>query len=343
MTNWKKGINRVKALTGGGVVVLLHGWALLALHFWFTGHAVLAWGVVLGYLALLGGIFKAAQTRAHAVWASLMLFAATVVWWSGRKAETGLAYPRETEQAAKTELDGNFITVSGLRNFSYKSEADVSVRWASRSYDLNLLEHVDLFFNYWGVPQVAHVITSFTFRDQPPLAVSIELRAEEGEPNTMLRGFFKQYELIYLWADERDVIQLRTNFRREQVYLYRTSMTPDQGRRLFIDMAMRTNELEETPEFYNTLTDNCTNVIAQHVDRMRGKSVPWYQRPLLTGKYERLGYDAGWLQHSLPWEEHRAAACINGRAEQANGAEDFSTRIRTHLKTAAPVEQYPSQ
>ena len=159
----------------------------------------------------------------------------------------------------------------------------------------------------------------------------------------MLRGFFKQYELIYLWADERDVIQLRTNFRKEQVYLFRTTMTPDQGRRLFIDMATRSNELEETPEFYNTLTDNCTNVIAQHVDRMRGKTVQWYQRPLLTGKYERLGYDQGWLQQSLPWEAHREAACINGRAGQANGAEDFSTRIRTHLKTAAPVEQYPSQ
>ena len=79
-------------------------------------------------------------------------------------------------------------------------------------------------------------------------------------------------------------------------------------------MAQRSNNLEENPEFFNTLTDNCTNVIAQHVDEVMGRQVPWYRRPLLSGKYERLGYEQGWLLHSLPWQQHRAAALINDRA-----------------------------
>ncbi len=207
------------------------------------------------------------------------------------------------------------------------------------------LEHVDFFFNYWGLPDVAHVTTSFVFKDEAPLAVSIELRAESGEPATLLRGLFKQYELFYLWADERDMIQRRTNHLQEQVYLFRSNLTPQQGRRLLQDMAQRSNALEEKAEFFNTLTDNCTNVIAQHVDGVMGRQVPWYRRPLLSGKYERLGYEQGWLVHSLPWEQHRTAALVNERARQAEDGPEFYRRIRTHLPVAeAPVqEQYPEK
>jgi len=334
---------RLALLLGGAGFLLAHGWALMAVYFWFSGHPVLKFAVVLGYLGIVAGIFKVARTRSHGAWASLVLVAVVALWWSGRKAETGLSYPQETEQDANLTMEGDSIRVSGIRNFQYRSVTDFEPHWSSRTYELSQLEHVDLFFNYWGVPDVAHVMTSFVFKEQPPLAVSIELRAEKGEPNTLLRGFFKQYELHYVWADERDVVQLRTNHRKEQVYLYRTSLKPEQGRRLLKDMALRSNQLVEEPEFYNTLTDNCTNVIAQHVDRLRGESVPWYRRPLLTGRYEKLGYDNGWLLHTLPWEEHRAAASINARAEQGGAAEDFSTRIRTHLAGSGIVEQYPEK
>ena len=324
------------------IAVLAHAWALLALYFWFSSHAAVAAGILLGYLLLLVIIFRLAKGWGHAAAVSLVLVVAMVAWWARRVPETGLQYPKETEQAARLEVDGKFLTVHAMRNFRYRTPADFDARWASRTYDLDQLQHVDLFFNNWGVPDVDHVITSFVFKDQPPLAVSIELRAEEGEPNTLARGIFKQYELFYLWADERDVVALRTNYRKEQVSLHRTSLTPQTGRRLLLQMATRSNELLEAPEFYNTLTDNCTNVIAQHVDRLLEQDVPWYRRPLLTGKYVRRGYDQGWLVNTGTWEEFRASALINKRAQAEGEEKDFSQRIRTHLPVAVAVEeQYP--
>lgn len=330
----------VLILTAG----LAHGWALMALYFWFSTNAAVAAGILIGYLLLVVVIFRLAKGWGHGAAVSLVLVVAVVAWWGRRVPETGLRYPKETEQAARLEVDGKFLTVHAMRNFRYRTPADFDARWASRTYDLDQLQHVDLFFNNWGVPDVDHVITSFVFQDQPPLAVSIELRAEEGEPDTLARGIFKQYELFYLWADERDVVALRTNCRKEQVSLHRTSLTPQNGRRLLLEMAGRSNELLETPEFYNTLTDNCTNVIARHVDRLLGQEVPWYRRPLRTGKYVRRGYDEGWLVNTGAWEQFRASALINERAQAEAAEPDFSQRIRTHLPVSAGMEeQYPEK
>lgn len=338
---WKR-LGGMAAWAGLG---LLHGWALLALYFWFSAHTGLSAGVVLGYGVILVLIFSKAQTKSHGAWVSLVLWLAVAVWWARRGPESGLRYPRETEQAAKLTVEGSFLTVHGMRDFRYRSATEFDARWSSRTFDLDQLEHVDFFFNYWGIPDVAHVTTSFVFKDEAPLAVSIELRAETQEPNTLLRGFFKQYELFYLWADERDMIQRRTSHLEEEVYLFRSNLTPHQGRRLLLDMAQRSNALEEAPEFFNTLTDNCTNVIAQHVNQVMGRQEPWYRHPLRTGKYERRGYDDGWLIHTLPWEQHRAAALINDRARQAGDDPGFYRQIRTHLPASAPplLEQYPEE
>lgn len=325
---------------------LLHMWAVLALYFWFVAQPVAAWAVAVLYVGLIGLVFRLARTRGHGAMVSLVLLVAVGAWWSMRKPELDLVYPRETEQAARLEVEGNFLTVHAMRDFRYRTVTEYDAHWSSRTYDLDKLTNVDLSFVNWGIPNVDHVITSFVFADQPPLAVSIELRSEKGEPNTLLRGFFKQYELFYVWADERDLISLRTNYREEQVSVFRTNMPPDKARRLLLDMAERSNGLEENPEFYNTLTDNCTNVVAHHVDRINGRDVPWYRRPLRTGTYVQLGYEQGWLVQNQPWEEFRKSAVVNERAKAAGNGEDFSSRIRTHLPTdgAGVVgEQYPSQ
>jgi hypothetical protein len=323
---------------------LLHLWAVLALYFWFVAQPVAAWVVAAVYVGLVVLVFRLAGTRGHGAMVSLVLFVAVVAWWSRRKPELDLVYPQETEQAARLEVEGNFLTVHAMRDFRYRSETEYDAHWSSRTYDLNQLTNVDLSFVNWGIPDVDHVITSFVFADQPPLAVSIELRAEKGEPNTLLRGFFKQYELFYVWADEQDVIKLRTNYRKEEASVFRTSMPPEKARLLLLDMAERSNALQQEPEFYNTLTDNCTNVIAQHVDRINGRQVPWYRRPLKTGSYVQIGYEQGWLVQNQPWEEFRKAAVVNERAVAAGDSAEFSKLIRTHLPTAtAVVEQYPSQ
>lgn len=142
----EKRIGRMLARMGVMAAVgFLHLWSILALYFWFSAHVGFAWVVALGYLAVIVGIFKVAQSWRHGAAASLILFAGTVIWWSGRGAEKGQVYPLETEQAARISVDGSMITVSGIRDFKYRSGTDFNVRWGTRTFDTAQLDYVDLF------------------------------------------------------------------------------------------------------------------------------------------------------------------------------------------------------
>lgn len=314
------------------LLAALHLWALLALYFWFQSPSWPGLTVCGLYVLALWGVFRLAKARSHGGLVSLVLFVAVAAWWSRREPEKGLIYPPETAESVTMDTDLNVLTVHAMRHFRYRTREDADQRWATSSYDLDKLRYVDLYFVHWGIPGVAHIITSFVFENSPPLDVSIELRREKDEPNALLRGFFKQYELHYVWSDEIDLIKLRTNFRKEDVYLHRTSLTPEQGRKMLRDMARQTNWLAENPEFYNTLTDSCANALSTHLMTALGKNVPWYQRPLLAGAWERRGYGEGWLLHSKPdFEADREASHVNARAQATRDDKDFPARIRTHL------------
>lgn len=343
----------------------LHLWALLALYFWFMGPSLPALLVCAIYGLGVWGSFRLAKTRSHGALVSSVLFLVIAAWWTRREPRNDFIYTTDTAESARTETERNLLTISGIRDFRYHSVDNFDERWATRTYDLDKLRAVDLYFVHWGVPGVAHVITSFVFDDSAPLAVSIELRREQDEPNTLLRGIFKQYEVHYVWSDERDVIQLRTNFRKEEVYLHRTDLTPEQARKMLLSMASRTNWLNDHPEFYNTLTDSCANAIRLHLQQARGQKSSLFGQPLSPAGYEKLGYDEGWLLHAKPdFQADREASHINARAQTVPGApapaapaettpddhpssvkkpdDDFSTRIRTHLPLPAGQEQYPT-
>lgn len=343
MTRLRNGLRRAGKFLLGTLLAGLHVWALMALYFWFMGPSVPALVICAVYLAMVGGCFRLAKSRGQGALVSLVIFVAVVAWWSRREPIPDLLYPPETAEAARTETDLNQLTVSGIRQFHYQTVDKFDERWTTRTYDLEKLKYVDLYFVHWGIPGVAHIITSFVFEGEPPLAVSIELRREKDEPHTLLRGFFKQYEVHYVWSDERDVIQLRSNFRREEVYLHRTSLTPAQAKKMLLSMAARTNWLEEHPEFYNTLTDSCVNAISQHLMAAKGRSLPFFQQPLSPGGYEKLGYDQGWLLHVKPtFEEDRETSHVNARAQQGADDSDFSIRIRSHLPTPEVEPSYGS-
>ena len=179
---------------------------------------------------------------------------------------------------------------------------------------------------------IAHTFVSFGFADGRYLPVSIEIRPEVGEAYGMLEGFFKQYELIYIWGDERDLIRSRTNYRKEDAYLYRVNMTPENIQKLFVSMLMRTNSLHEAPQFYNTLFESCTNTIGDHLKAAKIMEIPFWKRRVRTGDIDRRLYHDGLLDTSVPFDELRKAAHVNQRAQAADHALDFSKLIRTHLK-----------
>ena len=181
-------------------------------------------------------------------------------------------------------------------------------------------------------PAIAHVFLSFGFGDDR-VAVSVEARKERGEGYSSVQGFFKRYELIYVVGDERDLIRVRTNYRRdppEDVYLYRTRGSVENARRVFLDYVRAINELYERPRFYDTLTTNCTTTILFHA-RVNPGHLPLSWKVLLSGHAAEYAYDNGRLDTSLPFEELRRRSQINAAAVAADRAPDFSRRIREGL------------
>ncbi len=225
---------------------------------------------------------------------------------------------------------GDTVVVRNVRNFDYRSSDDAVARWEERTFDLSRLSSVwYVVVPFTGERAVAHTFVSFGFADSEYVGISVEARKEAGEEYNALSGLFRQYELMYVVADERDILRVRTNFRPDSVFLYRVHTTAERGRALFVSMLKRANALRSRPEFYNTLTRNCTTTIVRHVNDLVPGRVPFSYRFILPGFADALAYDIGLLDTSLAFPELRRRAYVSDRARAIGAAEDFSRRIRS--------------
>lgn len=281
-----------------------------------------------GFAVLMGVLWF--RWRIQWVLGHLILFVGILVWWLGIAPSNDRAWQPDTIQLPYATFDGSTVTVHNIRNFNYRSEFDYQPAYYDKSYDVTKLDGVDLFAFYWMGPAIAHTIISFNFGEQDFLAVSIETRKELNEEYSTIKGFFRQYELIYIVADERDVIRLRSNYRKnppEEGYLYQLKGSRENGQRLFLDYLKKINELHEKPQFYNTLLDNCTTAIWV---RSWGNTehLPFSWKILLSGYLPEYLYESKLLEQQLSLSELRRQAYINTLAQAADQAPDFSKRIR---------------
>jgi hypothetical protein len=227
-------------------------------------------------------------------------------------------------------IDGERVTVRGVRNFDYRSESDFDARWEDRSYDLAALRSLDLLMSYWGPVDYCHTFLSFGFEGGEQLAVSVETRKEVGESFSTWAGFFKRFELIYVFADERDLIGVRTEHRGEHVYLYRLRAEPARLRELFLSYLSFADELSRSPQFYKVIRNSCGVNILHRVAET-GRTALVGRDALLNGYWDRHLYEQGALSQELPFEELRERSLIDARAHAARDAPDFSRRIREGL------------
>jgi hypothetical protein len=318
----------------GLAVVLMAAWGALALWFTLPLADSLRGALALAFTALgLGGLIAALLRRQIVV--PLLPFAlaslALLAWWSTIAPSNDRAWPADVVRLASAEIDGDRVTLRNVRSFTYRTATDYSEHWYDRTVDLSELDSVDLIAVYWGSDDIAHTMASFGFAGEP-VTISIETRKEQGEEYSTLAGFFRRYELYYVVADERDLIGLRTTYRAppEDVYLYRVHMPRENMRRLFLAYLAEINSLHQSPEFYNTLTTNCTTNIVHHIRSFR-EDLPLSWKMLASGHFAELIYEYGALDQSLPFAELRRASLINERARAADGAPDFSRRIRAGL------------
>jgi len=223
-------------------------------------------------------------------------------------------------------VDGDRLSVRNVRNFSWRTEAEYSERWEQRTYDLSKLRSLDLFLVYWTGPSIAHTIMSFGFDDGRYLDFSIELRRTQNDQYSALAGFFKTHELIYIGADERDLMTLR-KVRNENIQLYRLRTPPERTRALLVEYIKQANDLAAHPRFYNTITTNCTTAI---FDMMRAvtSSIPFDWRIILTGHLPSYLYEHGAVDTRISLEELRRRADVTSQVEAELSEAEFSSRLR---------------
>jgi hypothetical protein len=247
-------------------------------------------------------------------------------WW---KPSNDRNWSPELAELARADVHGNRIAVHNIRNCCWRTLDDFTVEYYDKTFDLDRLRSVDFIvvpFN--EAPGLGHTMLSFGFDGDDYLAVSVEIRKERGEKFNAVKGFFRQYEIIYVMADERDVIERRVNCDLSDVYLYRSTATPKQARTLFLDVIRRVNKLYREPEFYDSLTNNCTTNIRSHINHLKPDRVPYDYRVLLPGYSDQLAYDLGLIERHGSYEQTRLRARVNYQAYVHRDDPAFSAAIR---------------
>ena len=289
-------------------------------------------GAAGAYAAMTLLAFLFLPRRGRTLLISLCAFALLVFLFFQIPASNQRDWQTDVSVTPHATINGDSITIHGVRNFAYRTETDFTPRWETRTYDLSKLDSVDLIAVYWAGKAIAHIMVSFGFAGKDYLAVSIETRKEKGESYSTLAGFFRQYELYYVVADERDVVGVRTTYRQpqEDVYIYRVKGPLKNARRVFLDYLKSMNELHERPSYYNTLTTNCTTSVLFHT-RMNPESPPMSWKVLLSGYVPDYLYELGRLDTSHPFVELERLSRVNERAHAAGTDAAFSQRIREGL------------
>ncbi len=259
-------------------------------------------------------------------------FMAVAVWWTTIPASNDRDWMPDVAILPTATVQGDSVTIQHIRDFIYKTETDYTVRYYNKTFDLKLLQSLDLISVYWMGDAIAHTMLSFGFSNGEYVTFSIEIRKEKNEEYSTIKGLFKQYELIYIVADERDVLWLRTSIREpnEDVYIYRTRMPVGNIKKLFLEYIKRVQSLEKHAVFYNTLTTNCTTDIIGNIRAFGGKA-KYSWKIILSGYTPLYAYENGALDTSLPFPELRQKSCINAIANTIGDVPDFSKRIREGL------------
>lgn len=331
-------------------------WLTPALWFRLPGPEVLRIGiaVLVGTLALLCVVAlwwpQASTLRWRLAGSYLMLLVASLAWWHSIAPQADRDWAEEVAhlvegrviegQESQTQPDeghsrGAVLHLDHVRNFEWHTPEDFTPHWESRDYPLDELTSVDLLTSHWMGPQIAHTLVSFGFADGRYLAFSVEIRKERTEVFSTLGGMFKQYELAVIAADERDIVQVRSNVRGEEVHLYRVQMPQEMMRELLLAYVDEAETLRTQPRFYNTAFSNCTTLVYAMMTRLTD-GLPLDYRLLLSGYLPEYVADQGALSDTAPFAELKARSLINPAAlaadQQPDG--DFSRLIREGIPGA---------
>ena len=337
--------------------VLLGLWTALATFFSAPAPTPLAAGLALG----IGGLFVASFREQIALrdwlktpWrgkgltiAAALAVVVVGIWY----ALTGTPDPNqdwapEHARVPHVEIVGNKVYVGDVRNFTWHSRTDFTPGYYERVYDLDAID--SMYYVVAPMPiwdGIAHVFVCFGFSDGQHVAVSVEGRRVVGRPYRVIPSMFRQYQLLYVVGDERDVVGLRGAIWKKPVFFYPARTTTERKRAIFLEMMERAHDLEERPEYYHLITNNCMNNVTYHMRNLGGRTVPRDLRLLLTGFSDRVAYDYGFIDTDLPFAQARQTFRIDDWMQTVPLDEEFSRRLRDMLaeRVAQARENMPPQ
>jgi hypothetical protein len=329
-------------------VLLVAGWTLVTpvvliatfLGTLFLHFSPLPWGfardVMAGAfaLAVVGGfLFLRPKWKALALFG--VLFGAVFLWFHLIPATNDRNWQPDVARTAYAEIDGNRITLHNVRDFRYHSPADYETnyeeRWDTRTYDLDKLDRLDMLFSYWGPKDIAHTMLCFGFQDGQHVAVSVECRKTVGQTYSPVKSFFKEFEIIYIFGDERDLVALRTDYRKEDTYLFPRPVPPEKIRELFLDLVQTADRLHAHPEFYRTIRDNCTTSLIRHLRKCQILKVKLGWTEIFNGLMPHRAYEQGQLPTDAPYDVVMQRYAISARGQACGDGPDYSACIRRGL------------
>jgi hypothetical protein len=316
------------------LLALVVAWGSLALYFSTLPWTALRIGLAIAFAAF--GVWALWLTRRPRMrWAFAALYVLVLIGWSFIRPSHDRDWRQDVAVMPRATIDGDRVRITGVRNFDYRSRDDFTVRYEEREVSLAHLTGLDFFISYWMPGPVGHTFVSFVFDNAPPLNISIETRPEAHEGFDPLASLFKKYELIYVVGEERDIVGVRTNFRSEDVYVYRLRVPAENARQLLRVYLERINELADQPEFYHLLSNSCTINIVRYANLV-GRSGDFDLRHYLNGWVDRYFYDTRLLSTQLPFAELRQRSRVDPAVKAAEGVLDFAQHIRESVPGMNP-------
>ena len=320
-------ISILAALLLSLTVALVAAWGVLAL--WYKTprgvRLVCAALWTLLSVACIGALWCGRLGTGAAVFA--LAHGLLLTWWKSLRPSNHRDWSDDVAQTVGGKIDGSVVTLDKVRDFEWRSNSDYTARWSTRSYDLAQLHSLDMIVSSWARPSIAHMLISFGFSGEDYVAFSVEIRRDKRQSFSEIGGFFKEFELVVIAAEERDIVRLRTNVRREQTYLFRLNLEPAVMRALFLAYVAEANALVREPRFYHTIMGNCTTVLFRMLRRIV-RRLPFSYRVLLSGYMPEYFYSIGYLDQRYPLEELRALGYVSERGRVADQSPSYSTDIR---------------
>jgi len=328
---WQRRLRRLGIVLAWLFLACLTLWAAAALYFDLSLSRLRLLSPSL-YLVALAVLVWASKRCILRMAICLAGFLFVLACWLQLKPSNNLDWQPNLAQTPWAEIHGDRVTIHNFRNCYYRQETDFTCQWLTKDVFLSQLRGTDLFVDDWGLPWIEHPIISFQFGDDDYVATSIEARYRVGQSYSPIRSFFRQFTIVYVFANERDLIRLRTNYRSgEKVYLYHLLLSPESSRAIFLQYLQDANRLHGRPQWFNALTNNCTTNLFAHMGATghlpAGTSrYSWWI--LLNGFAPEMLYRGGNFGGNLPFPDLEKQACINPVANKLNDAPDFSRRIR---------------